>query len=93
MIMLFCLLFGAALGMRYNVFCLIPTILACGAGRLVLDLFQSAPTGSTAWHFVVIAASLQIGYLIGSVLQTVLAGGFGAFNGRACSPSRHARSS
>ncbi|MGJ4996987.1 hypothetical protein ACQR0Z_21370 [Bradyrhizobium sp. HKCCYLS3077] len=92
MLMIFCLLCGAVLGTRYNVFSLIPTILAFGIGRLALDLFQAASVSTMAWQFVGVAASLQIGYLVGSVLQIALAGGpAAAVSGRGFSQNRHAK--
>jgi hypothetical protein len=66
------LLCGALLGTRYKVFCLPPAILAGMLAVAVLDRVHHAPLGSTALSALAIGVALQIGYLAGAMIRTIL---------------------
>lgn len=65
-------LIGAALGWRFNVFVLIPTIILAGGGIAVIQLMHGDQTGSVALTFILVVAALQISYLVGSMTRAVV---------------------
>jgi len=65
-------LVGAMLGLRFKVFVLVPVI--CGA--LAIAVVEGIAGGDGLWRLVfamiVIAASLQLGYILGIVVRFVM---------------------
>jgi hypothetical protein len=66
-------LFGLALGWRFNVFILIPTIILGVVGATII----AAARGDQAWSVVLIiilaATTVQVSYLVGGMAQAILA--------------------
>jgi hypothetical protein len=67
-------LIGAALGLRYNVFILIPTIILAGVGAVVIEVARGVQAGSVALAIALIVIALQIGYLVGSITKAAVQG-------------------
>lgn len=86
------ILTGALLAARYRVLCLVPVTLAGTAVLAALDHVNEVPLGSTALTALALALGLQIGYLAGaavrSVLPIVLAGGVSVPPRRRDQPAR-----
>lgn len=72
MITLLGILTGVVLGTRYKVFCLVPVTLAGTAILVVLDQINGVAAGSTTLSALALAGGLQIGYLVGGTIRTVL---------------------
>jgi len=62
-------LFGAALGLRFNVFVLIPAIILTGVGTFIFQVARGDQAGSTALAIVLVVIALQISYLVGSIMR------------------------
>ena len=73
MIAVLSVLCGTMLGIRYTVFCLIPTTIVAGCAVAVLDHLHRIPLGSTVVSIVAVTAALQFGYLVGAALQSMTA--------------------
>jgi len=71
-LILLSVLVGAVLGLRFKVFVLVPVI--CGA--LAIAVVEGIAGGDGLWRLVfamtVIAASLQLGYILGIVIRFVM---------------------
>ncbi len=63
---------GAALGLRFNVFALFPTIILAAIGTAAVELVRGNQLGSVALAIVLVIIALQIGYLAGSVMHAAL---------------------
>jgi hypothetical protein len=57
-------LIGAALGLRLNVFVLIPTIILAGFATAVIQVASGHRAWSVVFTVVLVATTLQISYLI-----------------------------
>jgi hypothetical protein len=64
-------LIGAALGTRFKVFIVIPAIGLALLGTAGIGIAHGDPIGSVALTMLLIAATLQLGYLAGVVLRAV----------------------
>jgi HAMP domain-containing protein len=60
---------GAALGLRWNVFILIPTIILAAICTAVIQVARGDPAGSVALVIVLVFVATQIGYLVGSIAR------------------------
>ena len=67
-------LIGAALGLRFNVFILIPTIILAGLGIAVFQIARGDEARFVAFTIVLVATVLQISYLLGSVTRAAIEG-------------------
>ena len=67
-------LIGAALGLRFKVFVLFPTVILALAGTAAVGMARAGPMGSVALAMVLAAAALQIGYFAGSIARAAAAG-------------------
>jgi hypothetical protein len=65
-------LIGAALGLRFNVFALFPTIILAAIGITAIELASGNQLGSIALAIVLVTIALQIGYLAGSIIHAAL---------------------
>jgi hypothetical protein len=65
-------LIGAALGLRFNVFALFPTIILAAIGTAAVEVARGNQMGSVALAIVLVTIALQIGYLAGSIIYAVL---------------------
>lgn len=74
MITLVGMLIGAVLGTRYKALCLVPVTVTGIVALIVLDRVHGVPAGSIALSALALAAGLQLGYLFGAVMQSVLPG-------------------
>ena len=77
MITIIGILTGAVLGTRYKVFCLVPVILAGIVALAARDQFNDVPFSSTALTALALALGLQVGYLVGVAVRSVLLGASG----------------
>jgi hypothetical protein len=68
-------LFGAALGLRFNIFVLIPAFILAGISTAVIQVASGDQTGSVVLAIVLVAAALQIGYLVANIARAVVEGG------------------
>ena len=66
------LLIGAAIGARFNVVVVIPAIGLALLGTAGAGIVHGDPIGSVGLTMVLIATTLQLGYLAGVVLRAVL---------------------
>jgi uncharacterized membrane protein YczE len=66
------LLCGAVLGIRYKVFCLPPAILVGVLAIATLDRIHQVSLGSTALTALAVGVELQIGYLLGAMIRSLL---------------------
>ena len=66
-------LFGLALGWRFNVFILIPTIILGLVGGTVVAVARGEQAWSVGLTIVMAATTLQISYLIGGITHAVFA--------------------
>lgn len=66
------ILTGAVLGTRYKVLCLIPITLVAAGGLAVLGRVNGMSAGSIALSALALAVGLQIGYLAGATIRSVL---------------------
>jgi hypothetical protein len=80
------MLTGAILGLRFKVVVLVPTIGLALVGAAIVAVAQGDQFWITAARLIVIAATIQIGYLAGlfsrAAVQTGGAFGHGSFAGR-----------
>ena len=60
-------LIGVALGLRFNVFILIPTIILAGVSTAVIQAARGDQALSIVVTIVLVATTLQIGYLVGII--------------------------
>ncbi len=60
-------LIGVALGLRFNVFVLIPTIILAGVSTAVIQAARGDQASSIVVTIVLVATTLQIGYLVGII--------------------------
>lgn len=67
-------LIGAALGLRFNVFILIPAIILAGIGTAFIQVARGDQMGSAVLAIVLAAAALQISYLVGSITRAAVDG-------------------
>jgi hypothetical protein len=67
-----CFLIGAALGMRFKVLIVIPVIGLALLGTAAVGIAHGDPIGSVVLTMVLIATTLQLGYLAGVVSRHVL---------------------
>jgi hypothetical protein len=65
-------LLGAALGLRFNVFVLIPAFILVGIGTAVILIASGDQTGSIVLAIVLVAAALQIGYLAANAAHGII---------------------
>jgi hypothetical protein len=65
-------LIGAALGLRFNVFALFPTIVLAAIGTTAIEVARGNQLGSVALAIVFVTIALQIGYLAGSIIHAAL---------------------
>jgi hypothetical protein len=65
-------LIGAALGTRFKVLIVIPAIGLALLGTAGVGIVHGDPIGSVGLTMVLIATTLQLGYLAGVVLRAVL---------------------
>jgi hypothetical protein len=63
---------GVVLGTRYKVLCLVPTTATGIAAIGAIDLIHNVPLSSTVQTALVFAVGLQIGYLVGVSVRSVL---------------------
>jgi uncharacterized protein DUF2171 len=66
-------LIGAALGTRFDVLIVIPSIGLALLGTAAVGIAHGDPIGSMVLTMVLIGTTLQLGYLVGVVLRPVLA--------------------
>jgi hypothetical protein len=64
-------LIGAALGLRWNVFILIPTIILAAICTAVIEVARGDHAGSVALVIALVVIALQIGYSVGSIARTL----------------------
>ena len=67
-------LIGAALGLRWNVFILIPTIILAAICTAVIQVARGDHAGSVALVIALAVTALQIGYLVGSIAPMAVEG-------------------
>jgi hypothetical protein len=67
-----CFLIGAALGMRFKVLIVIPVVCMALLGTAAVGIAHGDPIGSLVVTMVLIATTLQLGYLAGVVSHHVL---------------------
>jgi hypothetical protein len=67
-----CFLIGAALGMRFKVLIVIPVIGLALLGTAAVGIAHGDPIGLVVLTMVLIATTLQLGYLAGVVSRHVL---------------------
>ena len=71
-LILLSVLVGAALGLRFKVFVLVPVI----CGTLAIVVVDGIARGDSLWRLaltmIVIATVLQLGYVLGNVVQSVM---------------------
>jgi hypothetical protein len=67
-----CFLTGAALGMRFKILIVIPVIGLALLGTAAVGIANGSPIGSTMLIMVLVATTLQLGYLAGVVSRHVL---------------------
>jgi hypothetical protein len=79
------ILIGAVLGTRYKVLCLVPTTLAGTAALAALDQLSGASLASTTLTALALAVGLQIGYVVGVIVRSVL---LAALASNICRPVR-----
>ena len=72
MVTVISILIGAVLCTRYKVLCLVPTTLAGTAALAALDQLNGVPFASTALSALALAVGLQIGYVVGVIVRSVL---------------------
>ena len=65
-------LIGAALGLRFNVLVLIPTIILAVVSTVVIAVARGDQAWSAALTIALVATTLQISYLVGSGTRTAL---------------------
>ncbi len=65
-------LIGVALGWRFNVFILIPTIILAGVGTGVVQTARGDQALSVMVNIVLLATTLQISYLVGSFTRAAI---------------------
>jgi hypothetical protein len=63
-----CFLIGAALGMRFKILIVIPVIGLALLGTAAVGIANGSPIGSTMLIMVLVATTLQLGYLAGVVI-------------------------
>jgi hypothetical protein len=63
---------GALLGTRYKILCLVPTTATGIAAVAALDLVNEVPVSSTLQTALALTVGLQIGYLVGVTIRSVL---------------------
>ncbi len=67
-------LVGVLLGTRYKVLCLVPVTLAGILALATFNQLNEMPLGSTALSALTLAVGLQIGYVLGLTVRSVLRG-------------------
>jgi hypothetical protein len=72
MVALLSVLLGAVLGTRFKVFCLVPTAVIGIAAAVVINVLIRAPIISTLQAALAIAVGLQLGYLFGLTVRSVI---------------------
>lgn len=65
-------LIGAAVGLRWSVFILIPTIILAAICAAVIQVARGDHAGSAALVIALVVIALQIGYLVGSIARTAV---------------------
>jgi hypothetical protein len=65
-------LIGVALGQRFNVLILIPTLILAMVSTAIIEVMRGAGVWSMALTIVVVATVLQIVYLVGSIAHGVV---------------------
>jgi hypothetical protein len=66
------ILIGAALGLHFNVFVLIPSVVVALVGTAAIGIARGGLTESMALALVVFTAALQVGYLVGSIIRAAV---------------------
>jgi hypothetical protein len=69
-----CTLAGAALGLRFNVLILIPTIALAMVSVAVVEVVRGDQAWSVVLMIVLVTAVIQISYLIGSITRAAIEG-------------------
>jgi hypothetical protein len=67
-------LIGAALGLRFNAFILVPTIILAGLGIAVIQIARGDEARFVAFTIVMVTTVLQISYLLGSATRAAVEG-------------------
>jgi hypothetical protein len=67
-------LIGAVLGLRFNVFILIPTIILAAIGVAAVELARGDQAGSVALTIILAATALQVSYLVGIIARATVKG-------------------
>jgi uncharacterized protein (UPF0333 family) len=65
-------LIGVALGQRFNVLILIPTLILAMVSTAIIEVMRGAGVWSMALTIVVVATVLQIVYLVGSIAHGIV---------------------
>jgi hypothetical protein len=67
-------LIGAALGLRFNVFSLIPAIILAGVSTAVIQVASGAQKGFVVLAVVLVATALQVSYLFTNIARALVEG-------------------
>ena len=67
-------LIGVALGLHFNVFILVPTIILAAFSIAVVQFAQGDQAGTVALTIVLVATALQFSYLIGNFIRAGVEG-------------------
>jgi hypothetical protein len=68
------ILIGTALGLLFNVFVLIPPVVAALVGTAAIGIARGGLTESMTLALVLFTAALQVGYLVGSITRAAVSG-------------------